>query len=256
MPTRFPFSKTNKWGLTVMVREEARLDTLHSAVSSKLSECKGICLIVNQQLQAPKLSDGLLEIASHYFLTPREKIDDSDLATIKSVVNKVWTGLSGDVTIKTGENVGKAENWDQDRKETDDYGQVTAREIRSMSRRRFGRKKPKPYHNKHVWARDGKKYRFGAIKIAQDVLSDEALGPVVIIHEATHKYAGTWDCWHYDDHGIVVEKMFTMSTDKTLALQNADSYAWFMWYVSGLASTSLGDWDDESQFRFGNEEDS
>src|SRR5262249_22372548 len=149
--------------LTVMVREETQLENLHSAVSSNLSKCQEICQNVNRELQASKLSDGLLEIANTYFQTPRHRIDVFDLATIKTVVGKVWTGLSGDVTIKTGVNVGKAENWDKDknRQETDDHGQVTTRAIFSMSRRRFGRKKPKPYHNKHVLAGDGNEYRFG-----------------------------------------------------------------------------------------------
>ena len=93
MPTRFPYSKT-KGGLTVMVRQEALLENLHRAVSSNLSECRGICLIVNQQLQAPKLSDGLLAIAYRYFLTPLEGIADSDLGTIKTVVGKVWSNRS------------------------------------------------------------------------------------------------------------------------------------------------------------------
>jgi len=68
----------------------------------------------------------------------------------------------------------------------------------------------------------------------------------VIIHEATLKYAGTWDCWYYDDSGIAVAKRFTTGDmDKTQALQNADSYAWFMWNVSRLATTSFVDLDDE-----------
>jgi hypothetical protein len=244
-----PHPTTKGKKLTVMVREETQLENLHSAVSSNLSKCQEICEIVNRELQAPKLSDELLEIAHRYFLTPLEGIADSDLGTIKTVVDKVWTGLKGDVTIKTGEKVGKAKTWDKDknRQETDPLGVVqrTATQTHITTRSRVGpsgrgQKEvihgaapiTKEYHNIHVSSQDRKDYRWGAIRIRQAALGDRVLGPVTIIHEATHKYAGTWDCWYYDDQGITVKKMRASKMDKDLALQNADSYAWFMWNVS------------------------
>jgi hypothetical protein len=230
MPTRFPFFKTEK-KLTVMVREEVLLDNLHSAVSSNLRTAKNTCHMANRWLQARQLGPKLLEVASKYFQTPSDRIDDADLATIRKVVTEVWTGLSGDVTIKTSEKVGKAKTWDKDknRQETDDLGQVTPG---AWDKEGVHYPLPfsKPYHNIHVLASDSKKYRFGAIKIAQDVLRDRVLGPVTIIHEATHKYAGTGDYWYYDDKGIDVADNSTLG-NKTEALHNADSYAWFMWYV-------------------------
>ena len=143
-------------------------------------------------------------------------------------------------------NVGKAKTWAQDRKETDVHGEVTTSAWdKDGVHYAFPISKP-AYQNIRTSAYDGKKHRFGAIKIAQDVLDNKDLGPVVIIHEATHKYAGTWDCWYYDARGEKVIKRHTRGyMVKANALQNADSYAWFMWNVSRLATTSFVDLDDE-----------
>jgi hypothetical protein len=85
----------------------------------------------------------------------------------------------------------------------------------------------KDHHNTYTdrqWGREG---RYGAIKLRTALFEGKgmtAYGPITLIHEASHKYAGTWDYHYFDLCGNPPSEEFT---DKGSAIFNADSYAWF-----------------------------
>jgi len=80
----------------------------------------------------------------------------------------------------------------------------------------------KPYHTKTKFLSDNQKYLMGAMKI--DATKSRESMVNTIIHEATHRYAGTIDYAYFDKKGENPEGTFG---DKRQALMNADSYAWF-----------------------------
>jgi Lysine-specific metallo-endopeptidase len=65
----------------------------------------------------------------------------------------------------------------------------------------------------------------GAMRIDEEALSDEQLGTVTILHEASHKFAGTIDYCYFDKPGKNPKSTFT---DKQQALINTDSYGYFI----------------------------
>ena len=83
----------------------------------------------------------------------------------------------------------------------------------------------KPYHNKAFSLGRDRLETKGAMQMSDKVLAQGRLGVITLIHEATHKYAGTRDYSYFDDDSITPESTFD---DKNLALQNADSYAYFI----------------------------
>lgn len=101
----------------------------------------------------------------------------------------------------------------------DANGKVTGR------RTAAGQPEPstKPFHTNVVNLKDGLEWRKGAIHIYSPRLNQGRDGVRTLIHEATHKYAGTED-YHYLDGSGTPPSGFT---DPQRALRNADSYAWF-----------------------------
>jgi hypothetical protein len=93
---------------------------------------------------------------------------------------------------------------------------------------------------------DGFTYRYDVINIATRMLSNEDLhrnAVQTIIHEATHKYAGTWDYCYFDaagekpttpyERGLVGIRADKRGfVDGDAAMQNADSFAWFAYKIS------------------------
>lgn len=84
---------------------------------------------------------------------------------------------------------------------------------------------PRDYYN----TLDGVTY--GAIYLDPDSVRDEA-GPRLVIHEASHKFAGTSDYFYFDpvglrgDFSLTPTKLFKKPMKEIQALDNADSYAW------------------------------
>jgi hypothetical protein len=85
----------------------------------------------------------------------------------------------------------------------------------------------KPYHNVVANLDTGVMKKAGAIRIDENrFMSDN--GVKTFIREASHKYAGTIDYCYFKDADMTPRSTFD---DKSQALINADSYAWFVMYV-------------------------
>jgi hypothetical protein len=153
-------------------------------------------------------------MSKRYFLTGNSGPSKSELAQMRSVVTATRTGLSNDITLKVGSVIG--------RNGSDPHGAVAYV---------VGNQGSKPHHTvvpslgptKHFWQSQPDKVR-GAMKLRDKTLLGP-LGIVTLIHEATHKFAGTIDYSYFGDDGLTPESKFT-SREKALA--NADSYAFFV----------------------------
>ncbi len=180
--------------------------TDHGAMSSAISGSRNDAVKLLQRASAlmsqKSLSSDVQRYAKRYFLTDGKSISEGDRLLIKTILIKTLTGLTGDVAVKVGPDA-KA------------YGFVSVK----------GGDSSKSYHNQMVFA-DGDNGRVGAIHIDSDTLETEKrLGVVTLIHEATHKYAGTMDYCYFDNNSRDPDGEFTQ---KQYALVNADSYAWFV----------------------------
>jgi hypothetical protein len=165
------------------------------------------------------------ELARTYFAAG-QALTDGDWNTIRTVITKTRTGLEGDVVIKTGTVLSGAQPQHQGAvhnrvvSQSDFDGQVPSRPGKSYQTF-VGSMKPE-----HA----GIPIRRGAIHLRSDLLSsDPELGIVALIHEATHKYAGTWDYAYFDEE--TGSRSSPPITDKASALGNADSYAWFVMFL-------------------------
>jgi hypothetical protein len=166
-----------------------------------------------QVLDGKTLSTDVKTLATRYFLTSKSGPSSGEITQIRLVLSRTLTGLSGDLTIKIGKLVGSNDK--------DVHGSV---------RQIAGSTAVKSYHNvvgemgsnRFFWQKP-KNYVMHAMRIEDETL----LGPVglvTIIHEATHKFAGTNDYSYFRRDGITPADKFT---SKTKALENADSYAYF-----------------------------
>jgi hypothetical protein len=158
----------------------------------------------NGHIYNKKLSSDVLRYANRYFLTDRKLIEARDLVIMKLIITKIWNGLSGDITLKIG-----------------DLGAGTLGEVNS----KIGKPDVKAYHNQMMYADSGVVERSGAIRLSDEAMNGGSLGVLTLIHEASHKYAGTMDYCYFKSDGLTPESTFT---DKNYALVNADSYAWFV----------------------------
>jgi hypothetical protein len=90
-------------------------------------------------------------------------------------------------------------------------------------------KELKPYHSIVQDISDEASYIAGSIHIRKGILKHSSWGVLVLIHEATHKYAGTVDHAYYTYQSCGEDLDGDMTNLK--ALSNADSYAWFIMNV-------------------------
>jgi hypothetical protein len=201
--------------LTIRARDQGYLTSLSGILGDDIKLARTYLANTLAQLQNQQPPGAVLKYAHRYFLTPENAIPAPDLQKILSVIVKTGNGLAGDQTIKVGLLVG--------RDDKDVHGSVRQRM----------RANTKSYHNQAVDLDDGDTWRMGAMRIDADTLEKGGrLGVVTLIHEATHKYAGTNDYCYFKnnsrDPNPGTGKSFN---DKAEALKNADSYAWFTYKV-------------------------
>lgn len=172
------------------------------------------------------LDNNVRELASTYFLCDFSAQKDLDVV-IKNV-HLISNGLTADVTIKTGSSIAPRNDALKDAAYgavsslTDFYGDGTG--FKNKSNRNYHTQGPK-YGEKDY----GQKIWFRDIRIRSDILRNQILGPVTLLHEASHKYAGTLDYCGFNDDGCGrVEGQDGRGGVVTNALWNADSYGWFI----------------------------
>jgi len=200
--------------MTVKTRPGLDLQAV-AALPGLMVEARSLLQKAIIALDVKPLNVWTVDMAGHYFLTDKKVGPKSkELELIKKVLTSTLTGLSGDITLKVGKIVGRGEN-------PDTLGGVS---------RSVGSAGTKPYHTvvpamkPAGFLKQPKTYVRGAMQLQDSVLIGE-LGVVTLIHEATHKFAGTYDYCYFDDAtGYVPRSKFT---NKEKALANADSYAYF-----------------------------
>ena len=202
--TRFSHSST-----VDKVKGSGKLNLLTSANCDKdlMNKCSwavqdAVWLLKRAQtaLAGKSPSSSVLKYANRYFLTPTGTIEAGDLKTIKNVLGMTLTGLQADTTMKVGNLPGL-------------NGSVSIKSGASKS-----------YHNNVSEMGSNDDLVMGAIKVSTSRISEGRLGVKTLIHEASHKFAGTNDYCYFQDDGITPRGTFN---NKTLALENADSYCWF-----------------------------
>ena len=200
--------------MTVKTRPGLDLQAI-AALPGLMVEAKSLLQKAIIALDVRPLKVWTVAMAGHYFLIdtkvgPKAK----ELELIKRVLTSTLTGLSSDIMLKIGKTVGRDE----------DPGTMGA------VSRSVGSAGTKSYHTvvptmkPAGFLKKPETYVRGAMKLQDSVLLGE-LGVVTLIHEATHKFAGTYDYCYFDDAtGYVPRSKFT---NKEKALANADSHAYF-----------------------------
>ena len=166
---------------------------------------------VSNELKAQTLSDKVKKWAAKYFKTDANNgPDDGELAAIKAVLANTSNGIGQKFTINV--HVDAAD---------DAYGYVT-HYVSS---------------NGHGHLRDSDDDLIaskGPIHVQHTLFSPTRnlhLAVITFIHEATHRYANTFD---FDDKGYIDndgDKFWSAGITKNDALLNADSHAWFIYKV-------------------------
>lgn len=228
----------NDTTVTVMAQEEEQLSRLIDISAFVLTQARLALRNTGLSLESKPLAELLVDSAARYFsVNLQEMASSSDLFNIKRVLKDLDKGLNGDVTIKTGHRVGKGDK--------DVYGQVNVENVTEGSHNgdpdakllvdnpqfRPQYQHAKVHHNFTIDLSTGDLLLTHAIKMDSDLL----LGPPhlavkTLLHEASHKYAGTVD------HGLFLDgNPRQPPLRKAQALANADSYAWFI-VVAGYPS--------------------
>jgi hypothetical protein len=199
--------------LTVKTRPGLDLAAV-AAIPGLIQQAKALLGRTNALLYGSPLSHEVIAMSKRYFLTGNSGPSKSELAQMHFVVTATRTGLSNDMTLKIGSVVA--------RDESNAHGSVASF---------VGNQGTKPYHTvlpelgptKHFWQKQPNTVN-GAMKLRDSSLLGP-LGLITMIHEATHKFAGTIDYSYFSEDGLTPESKFT---NREKALANADSYAYFV----------------------------
>jgi hypothetical protein len=212
--TRFTMTNDVTWGyggsprsFEVMTENQAGFDAYASKAGHALADAT---TLLDHAISAlgKRPSSSIKKYAARYFLTDAKAPEEGDLRKINAILVLTCNGLtSGNFAVKIHNT-------------TDDFaGKVRAK-------RSNGAPKPstQSYHNTRTDLINGQDWRVGDVHITGDALSSGRYGVKTLIHEATHKYAGTDDYCYFTEDGRDPRSAFT---EKARALKNADGYAWF-----------------------------
>lgn len=166
------------------------------------------------------------------------------ITTLEMVANGLNSEI-GDVVLKVGEYVGR-------HGKTPQQGELVAGEVSMTGKDKWstarlakvekgkdpdGKTFKKGYYNNVVWQGEG-----GAgesVRVARAIKIDihrlrGSLATKTLVHEASHKYAGTIDYCLFGDAADNPPQSMFQSVDS--ALKNADSYGWFAFHVGANGS--------------------
>ncbi|MBX9752059.1 MAG: M35 family metallopeptidase [Roseococcus sp.] len=223
--------------ITVKTRPGLDLPAV-AALPGLIQDAKAHLTRADLLLAAEDFTLDMLSFARRYFLTGKSGPDKKELRQMRYVVSATRAGLSGDMTLKIGENVGRGDK--------DVHGSVAVTE---------GTHGTKPYHTVGTELSTSR-FNFGGpvneVRGAMKLSNTTLIGPiglVTLIHEATHKYAGTVDYCYFKNDGVQPDGTFT---NRLKALANADSYAWFVvaigkpevWQTNSMFSAATKSFDN------------
>jgi len=225
--TRFSTTTTTAVGghtLTVMSRPDEAHDPAALAAVAALPQVLARSLDHLQRavgLFNTRPNDPILRrLASQLFLTNPAGIAPNDLAHIMATLNLIIGGLNTDVTLKVGNAIG--------RNGRDPVGAVWMRLVDAAYT-------PRPYQNvmtvfdahPHFWQSSHFVARMGAIRLTtRAVMDGDAIR--ALVHEASHKYAGTGDYRYLHHQNGVFQGIDRPMQSHYRALRNADSYGWLV----------------------------
>ena len=223
--TRFTFKGDVTWGsganprsVAIMTENEAGFDAYMGMATDAVSDSRKLLRGALSALGG-KPSKDVVRYAHRYFLTGADRLDRTDLATIKSIITLTKVGIHGSTMAMKVARTDPVYN-----------GKVVGRTNRTSTQ---------DYHNNVTDLDDGITYRKGAIQVTGERLEQGRLGVKTLVHEATHKYAGTEDYCYFQDDGVTPRSAFT---SKERALRNADSYAWFVLKVGRGWGITTSNW--------------
>jgi len=196
----------NGQDLTFKTRSGSKqLQAAIAALPGLIDQSKSAINAALLALEKPLMTD-TLAAARTYFLLPGQPTI-TERVQMRKVLTSTLTGLSGDMTLKVGDLGGNT------------MGSVTSRMTSVQS---------KPYHNFRPRMELGSQHwRAGAVHLdSASLAGDGELALCLVIHEATHKYAGTRDYCYFE--GPQHERQDNLGGfSRATALSNADSHSWF-----------------------------
>jgi hypothetical protein len=171
--------------------------------------------------------------AKFYFLFSNNSEFHQYKSTVIRSIDLIRSGLMGDVLLKiytatTREGLGMY-GYVKMRSTASKKGHEAQNYVRAFSMHADA-------NNKHYSQK-----RTGSIHILASRLCDENLGVQTLLHEASHRYAGTHDggdAGYFESDGTP-GTAFTL-TDAKAAVHNADSFAWFIVRTGRIHDTQLG----------------
>jgi hypothetical protein len=235
----------NGQNITVNTRPGRDLAAV-AALPGLIEQAKSHLAQTDRLLAAGDFTLNMLSFAQRYFLTGKGGPSKSELRQMRFVVSSTRTGLSGDMTLKIGKLVGRPTDEKPDGKD-----------VRGAVRQKLGDAPRKAFHTVGPELKprvfdigSPKNWVMGAIRLDDETLAGPGpLGLVTLIHEATHKYAGTIDYRYFKDDGVEPKGTFN---SRAKALCNADSYAWFVvaigkpevWHTNAMFSNATKSFDN------------
>jgi hypothetical protein len=176
-----------------------------------------------RKLTQPLGHPEIKKYAQRYFLI--QQLTSGLIKQIKAILLRTQAGLAGEgqrVTIRVAEQLTERDDWgivNKDPVEESVEGLNIVRGLQDQQKYKRGdihvkmllfKRDPDPDFPNHA-----------------DVLRRrQRLACVTLIHEATHKFAGTWDYCAFDDDGLGPKPKEKLDNQAS-ALQNADGFAWF-----------------------------
>ncbi|MBV8399742.1 MAG: hypothetical protein JOZ17_13525 [Acetobacteraceae bacterium] len=209
--------KTKPWDLN-----NKEFNHLQKGLAEDIDFCIKLLTRVKSILSKSPDKD-VKKFAHRYFLVDEDGPSTTEYEVIKTTVDLIASGLANPGCIKVAKSLGS-----------------TGRGVTSGfvgKKLDSARKNHENYHTPaNTYSINGNqttdKKTIGAIHLRYDQigLEDRADGIETILHEASHKFAGTHD---YDDYGYfgpygLAPRDPDHFTSKDAALHNADSYAWFI----------------------------
>jgi hypothetical protein len=220
-------------GVAVRYISEQPSDLLGPRVLVNLRYAQQTLLNCITQCQTNPLPNDVLNFGEDYFLTDFAR-KQTALFSVIGVLDITYHGLCHTSLLKVGNQ--------PDKTRTDVAGSVSiyAPENAMLTPGQVDRTKETTEAKRlsirnyfeRVGMQSGQLEGTGIIKLNELHFSNEGKsisGIVTLIHEATHKFAGTLD-YRVFDAGNPPAQGFD---NRHLALMNADSYAWFAFFVGG-----------------------